>query len=248
MSTPLVVGYCNNKGGTGKSTSAVNMAVLSCLHKKRTLLIDMDTQGCVTAGAGVDKWSIPTGILSLIMEGSKTSLKKGVLRSPFGMDVIGNNLECQQFVGALHAVVAERETLLRNKLSEVRDDYDLILIDAPPSLDVCTHNTIFASDLLVVPILLEPWAYQGMGRLVARLTRYNKHYRAFGVRARMDFVMSKKIIADCVEKFKDVFCKTTIPQSVDVIKLQWDGVPISTKVDHPVTVAYDQLGKELGMW
>ena len=158
-----VLSITNQKGGVGKTTTAINMAAsLACMDQK-ILLVDLDPQGNASAGCGVDRDSQKATVYEVLMHSAQVS--DAIVRTQSSFDVIASNRELS---GALIELVGEehREFRMREALQSVRDEYDFILIDCPPSLDLLTVNALVASDAVVIPMQCEYFALEGLTELV----------------------------------------------------------------------------------
>jgi len=158
-----VLSITNQKGGVGKTTTAINMAAsLACMDQK-ILLVDLDPQGNASAGSGVDRDSQKATVYEVLMHSVPVS--DAIVRTESAFDVIASNRELS---GALIELVGEehREFRMREALQSVRDEYDFILIDCPPSLDLLTVNALVASDAVVIPMQCEYFALEGLTELV----------------------------------------------------------------------------------
>jgi chromosome partitioning protein len=235
----------SNKGGVGKSTAVINIAAVLGKAKKRVLVVDMDIQGNATSGLAVDKWSLKMPIIDALSEGKP--LSNIIVKSVYGVDVLGNNLHGRHGVPVLMSLVKERELVLRKQLDVLKGRYDVVLIDSPPTLDVLSYNAVFAGDWALVPVLLEPYAFEGMGRMF-KVVKEEAGLRCVGFAnmVRNDYALSKEMIAEITKTFSAAFCKTTISRSVKVPELQWDNKPIALSA-HEVGNQYFALVKELGL-
>jgi chromosome partitioning protein len=158
-----VLSITNQKGGVGKTTTAINMAAsLACMDQK-ILLVDLDPQGNASAGSGVDRDSQKATVYEVLMH--TVPVSDAIVRTESAFDVIASNRELS---GALIELVGEehREFRMREALQSVRDEYDFILIDCPPSLDLLTVNALVASDAVVIPMQCEYFALEGLTELV----------------------------------------------------------------------------------
>ena len=168
-----IISIANQKGGVGKTTTAINLASCLAVAEKKTLLVDIDPQGNTTSGVGVDKNNIESTIYDSIIDGQ--SVGNSLVNTDIQyLDLIPANI---QLVGAeVELVSAEkREYRLRNALSAVRDKYDFIVIDCPPSLGLLTINALVAADSLIIPIQCEYYALEGLGQLLNTVNLVKKH-------------------------------------------------------------------------
>jgi chromosome partitioning protein len=164
MTTPRIFCVANQKGGVGKTTTTVNLAAGLAQIGQRVLAIDLDPQGNATMGSGIDKRALGRSIYDLLLETATVSEARQ--RSPKGgYDVIGANRE---LAGAEIELVTQerRERRLRKALAQVRDEYDFILIDCPPSLSLLTLNGLVAAHGVIVPMQCEYFALEGLSDLV----------------------------------------------------------------------------------
>ena len=155
---------CNQKGGTGKTTTAVNLSSTLAVLGKKILLIDLDPQGNATSGAGINKNEIEKSIYEVLLQ--KTSIGEAIIKTNFyNFDLVPCNINLTgaeiELVGAL-----SRETRLRRSLEIVKQNYDFIFIDSPPSLGLLTLNALVASDSILIPIQCEFYALEGVSQLI----------------------------------------------------------------------------------
>lgn len=155
-----IISVCNQKGGTGKTTTSVNRM----LKGKRVLLVDLDPQGNATSGVGVNKNVIEKSVYDVLL--NKLTAKEALIAQVYpNLDIIPCNISLTgaeiELVGAL-----SRETRLRKALGTIKDEYDFIFIDSPPSLGLLTLNALVASDSIVIPIQCEFYALEGVTQLL----------------------------------------------------------------------------------
>jgi chromosome partitioning protein len=161
---PRIFCVANQKGGVGKTTTTVNLAAGLAQLGQRVLVVDLDPQGNATMGSGIDKRTLETTVYDVLLESA--SVQEAQLRSPSGgYAVLGANRE---LAGAEVELVdlEHRETRLKTALAAVRDDYDFVLIDCPPSLSMLTLNGLCAAHGVVVPMQCEYFALEGLSDLV----------------------------------------------------------------------------------
>ncbi|MDQ2898474.1 MAG: AAA family ATPase, partial [Acidobacteriota bacterium] len=170
-----VIAVTNQKGGVGKTTTAINLSASLAANDIRVLLIDSDPQGNATSGLGVSKSQNHASLYDVLLGGSPASTAivrtelEGLDLLPADKNLVGANLE---MVGA-----DKREYLLRARLEEVRDRYRFILIDCPPALDLLTLNALLAADSVLVPIQCEFFALEGVSQLVDTIDRIRDSFR-----------------------------------------------------------------------
>lgn len=166
-----IIAFANQKGGVGKTTTAINLAAALYERGKRMLLCDFDPQGNATSGFGVDPRTLQTSIYDLIVA-EEPDVKSAIVSTKW-VDLIGANVN---LAGAeLDLIAMEgRENRLKSVLDRVRDDYDYIFIDCPPSLGLLTLNCLCAADSFLVPLQCEYYALEGLSQLMTTVRMVNK--------------------------------------------------------------------------
>lgn len=246
-----ILGIINQKGGVGKSTTAVNLAAALGSAGKQVLLVDLDPQGNATSGLGIDKGEITRCIYDLLLNG--TPLHEVIIPDvATGLDLIPATIN---LAGAEVELVSEmaRENRLKDTLGSLRGKYDYILIDCPPSLGLLTVNALVASDKLIIPIQCEFYALEGVTKLLDSMkrvkSRLNPSLDIFGILLTMydGRTMLARQVAKEVRSFfgKQVF-ETIIPRTVKLSEAPSYGLPITEYDPHGRGAeSYTALAKEV---
>lgn len=246
-----VIAIANQKGGVGKTTTAVNLGASLAASEKRTLIIDSDPQANTTSSLGFAKDPARRTLYQGIILGE--ALERIAIDGQIeGLDLIPSD---KNLVGAAVELVSvdSREYRLREALKSIRDKYDFILIDCPPSLDLLTLNALAASDAVLVPIQCEYLAIEGVSELLDTLMRLrrtiNPALEIEGILLTMyddRTTLSKQVAADLRSFFGDKVFETVIPRNVRLAEAPSHGMPVIFYDIHSKGAeSYIQLAKEV---
>ncbi len=226
-----IIAIANQKGGVGKTTTAVNLSACLAQEGKKVLMIDIDPQGNATSGLGIDK-KVDKSIYDVIINDDeiKNTLQRTRLDNlqvcPSNINLAGAEIELVS--------VISRENRLKFALSKVKDEYDYVILDCPPSLGLITLNALTASDTVLVPIQCEYYALEGLGQLMSTVDLVQKHLNdkleVEGVVLTM-FDARTNLSTQVVEEVRKYFDKkvyrTVIPRNVRLSEAPSYGLPIS---------------------
>jgi chromosome partitioning protein len=247
-----IICMANQKGGVGKTTTAINLAASLAAAEKRTLLIDCDSQGNATSGMGIDGGAIQDKNLyhSLI---DQIPLKEVIVGTqipqldllPANQDLVGIEVE---FIS-----LADREKRLRNLLRNLETAYEYIIIDCPPSLGFLTVNAMVASDFLIVPLQCEYFAMEGLGHLLNTMglikARLNPTLTLGGILLTMydsRNLLSRRVSEDVRGNFGNRVFKTVIPRNVRLSESPSHGLPIILyDIKSRGAISYMELAREI---
>ena len=247
-----IICIANQKGGVGKTTTAINLSASLAAAEKKTLLIDGDSQGNSTSGIGADRNNFQTANLYHAMIG-QVPLKDVIINTtiphldvvPSNQDLIGIEVE---FVG-----LEEKEKRLKNLLNSLDNHYDFIIIDCPPSLGVMTVNALAASDDLIVPLQCEYFAMEGLGYLLNTVklvkSQLNPKLALGGILLTMfdqRNLLSHRVSDDVRKHFGDKVFKTVIPRNVRLSECPSHGLPIILyDIKSRGALAYMEMAREI---
>lgn len=246
-----IIAVVNQKGGVGKTTTTVNLTSALGEAGKRVLLVDIDPQGNATSGVGVAKKQGEVSTYELLIGG--VSVERGIHPTPYrNVEVLPSGI---RLAGAEIEMVElpRRENRLKAVLAPVRDKYDYILIDCPPSLGLLTLNALCAADTLIVPIQCEYYALEGLSQLMATVRQvkrlYNPQLELEGVLLTMydgRLNLTQQVVAEVKRFFPRKVFATPIPRSVRLSEAPGFGKPVNYYDRHSKGAkAYEELAWEL---
>ena len=245
-----VISIANQKGGVGKTTTAVNISAILAKKGKKVMLIDADPQGNASSGLGLEKevdsslYDVLINDVEIIDTLQNTAIKT-LKVCPSNMDLAGAEVE----------LVSEmsREQRLKEKLDEVKENFDFIIIDCPPSLGLITLNAFTASDSVLIPVQCEYFALEGLGQLLNTIKKKKKHLNksleiegAVLTMYDMRTNLSNQVVKEVKRYFEDKVYKTVIPRNIKLSEAPSFGMPITLYDPKSKGArAYEKLAREL---
>ena len=226
-----IISVANQKGGVGKTTTTVNLATILAKKGKKVLLIDADPQGNATSGLGLDKDLTPSTYDILVNDTEfddvmQKTMIKNLKVCPANMDLAGAEVELVSMMS--------REQRLKEKVDIIKDKFDYILIDCPPSLGLVTLNAFTASNSVLIPVQCEYFALEGLGQLLNTINLVKKHLnkeiRIEGALLTMYDIrtnLSNQVVKEVKKYFENKVYKTVIPRNVRLSEAPSYGMPIT---------------------
>ena len=228
-----IISITNQKGGVGKTTTAINVSASLAVAEKKVLLVDMDPQGNATSGSGIDRNSIQTSIYDVMI--GRMDIKEVIVQTdlryfqvvPAGIDLIGAELELVE--------LEKREFVLRNILDPVRNNFDFIILDCPPSLGLLTINALTAADSVIIPVQCEYFALEGLSQVMRTIGLVQKSLNSSldieGILLTMfdgRNNLSHQVAEEIKGHFKEKVFNSMIPRNVALGEAPSHGKPIIT--------------------
>ncbi len=226
-----IISVVNQKGGVGKTTTSVNMAACLAVFNKKVLLVDIDPQANAASGLGVRKDLVEVSVYNILVrdEPAVNIIQKTGIKN---LDILPSHADLSGAQVELVNMIA-REAKLKNGLAAIRDQYDYIVIDCPPSLGLLTINALVASDALIIPIQCEYYALEGVAQLMQTFNLVKQHLNPNleidGVLLTMfdkRINLAQQVVDDIREYFKGKVYNTVIPRNVRLSEAPSFGLPI----------------------
>lgn len=226
-----IIAFANQKGGVGKTTSAVNIAASVGILGKKVLLIDLDPQGNTTSGVGINKKNLKLTSYEILI--GETEADKAIIDTEFkNLSVIPSNISLAGAEFDLYQL-DEREFRLKTQLEKIKGNYDYIFIDCPPSLGMITVNALAAADAVIIPMQCEYYALEGLSQLMLTIRKikqlYNPDLEICGILITMfngRLILTMQVISELKKYYSDKLFKTPISRNVRLSEAPSFGTPV----------------------
>lgn len=227
-----IIAIANQKGGVGKTTTAINLSACLVENGKKVLTIDMDPQGNTTSGIGIEKENLESTVYELIL--GECTIRESIIQTeidnlfliPSNVNLAGAEIE---LLG-----INDKEYILKNEVDYIKDDYDFIIIDCPPSLNMLTINAMTTASTVLVPIQCEYYALEGLSQLIHTINlvqeRLNPNLQMEGVVFTMYDArtnLSLQVVEDVKSNLNTTIYKTIIPRNIRLAEAPSHGLPIN---------------------
>lgn len=229
-----IIAIANQKGGVGKSTTSINLSACLAEKGKKVLVVDIDPQGNTSSGLGIDKNRLDASIYDVLID--EEDIQNCIYKDLFkNLDVLPANVNLSGAeIELIDIDLEDRSYVLKSKLNEVKDDYDYVIIDCPPSLSILTVNALTSADSVIVPIQCEYYALEGISQLVKTIElvkeRLNPNLEVEGVVFTMydsRTNLSAQVIQNVKDNLNERIYETVIPRNVRLAESPSHGLPIN---------------------